>query len=238
MQVEIPVMPYVYKYLVRTYGLPPYHIAHSRKNDLMFAFSFLTMTAKPVIKRNRIPGRTIILDIGDNKLLADLAEKNRPVLQAGLFFHHEFDLTVRRYVEAQEKLAERLNLPRNEWHREQALLEFLQSYDITEDEYALESAYKQLYRKRRADKVFLAQNIAQKFDFSPGKNDRFSLSKLTKKRGYPIISFYCYSRTKQQSTQRYLHISSKAIDQGWAEEFTLNAIEVIDNFLLQGYTIQ
>lgn len=236
MKVSIGVMPYVYKYLAHTYGRPPYDVTFSQQNDIRISLENMHLTAEPFVPERRLPGRYIELDIGENHQLARLIESHRPLIKSGHFFEHQFHLAMRRYVQAQESLAKKEEMPRTAWNKMQALADFLQIHDITEEEYSLESAYKQLYRLRDEDLVFLAAKVRQKFGFSGAENQHFKLCRINGEKRRQVV-FYCFSRSAEDIVRKRAYIPKPICEHGNWQTYAENLMRVINDFLIRGQSV-
>ncbi|MEL6851795.1 MAG: hypothetical protein AAFP92_24950 [Bacteroidota bacterium] len=237
MVIEIPVSPYVYKFIVSTYGdTPLYHLANSRKNTLRVAFQYFALSAEVVVPENRLPAKIIQLDIGDDINLKRAAALNRNLLTSGTFFEHEFNQALNQFIEFQEALARKWGLPETMWNKSQALQDFLDRYHITPYEYSWDSAYRALTRRNDRKLIYLRETLIRKYEFSSGENQHFRLAKLRYGKT-PRIVFSCYSRSKEDIIERVDWIPRKYVAREIYLPYAEKVISIINNFLLKGYTI-
>lgn len=238
MRIEINVTSYVFKYLVSCYGDDPYHLAYNHQNDLRLALEYLSIRAEPVPRQGKHPGRKVILDIGDDHRLTKIARTHSPLLASQLFFQYEFFRDMRKYVEAQEDLATAQGLPLSEWNRQSAIQRWLQKHGITEEEYSLESAYRQYLRKKSNDDRFFSEKICQKFKFSATGSEQFRLCTYGSN-GYlePVIRFWAFSRSKEKMIRCKHIISRQYVKAGTHMDYYYEASEIINSFLTKGYSV-
>lgn len=236
MRIEVYVTPYVFKYLKHTYLDDPYIITGAQ-NDLRIAFEFLSFRAYlPPIKLGKLGGHKITLDLGDNPALAALAE-NTALLKSGAFYQHEFNLALRRYIQAQEDLSSELGLTAYEWSRDRSIKTFFAKYGITEDDYSLDSAYRQTTRTKDADLRFFSEKIRTMFGFSGSGNSDYALARLVKDGPDRLLMFNAWSRSKKQRRRCRIYVPRKIRDTDKEPFFIENGLKIINSFLLAGRSV-
>lgn len=237
MIIQIPITPYSFKYLLKKYGPGPYDISGASKtNQIRLAYRYLHLCAEPTAPLKRIPGCHIALDLGNDANLHKLKKLNEDLLKAGLFFEHEFNQAMKGFIEAQRLLAEKKSMPMSEWSVSAALEDFLAFYEITEDEYSWESAYRKLTRYKEVDRIFFVSKLCKKFDFRASDNQYYKLAYLGGQK-YKYIAFQCFSRSAEDIVMKRHRIPSAVSSWGKTEEYASTAIEVINDFLIRGYSV-
>ena len=261
----IPVAPYVYKYLSREFGSAPYDLTASHTHVLKMAFQHLRLGAEHVPKTHKTPGRTVILDLGTDRVLQKLYGEFQPLIRAGSHFHSQFMERMYLYVSDQEDLAQTLDLSKKQWNRESALRAFLHKYEITEIDYPYDSASRQLrrliypregYHQRQNLKAFIDRkfvfrkapslyvkwisgwNEYQNPDelFSPSE-DMVRMCTLQEEKGVWRIHFSAYSRWHKGLKPCTLRVPDDIVKAGDLHRYTDEACAIINAYLLDGFTI-
>lgn len=247
MTIEIPVTNYVFKYLVHTYGEPPYHLAYSRQNDLRLALEYMSLRGEPVLSKS--PARMVRLELGDNHMLAKIAKSYPDILATGTFFLHEFFQAMRAWVFAQEDLATQLGLSMSQWNRQSAIKVWLEKHNISEDDYSLSSAYRQFLRKKTLPDRFFSEKIRQKFDFLGTGSKHFRLCTYAEDEGpkvsmpkgeavhLPAARFFAWSRSKEKLIRCRYYIPHKQLHANTHLDYYYQASEVINHYLLTGHSV-
>lgn len=235
MKIRIPVTPYVHAYLAHKYGPSPYDLRQTLRSDLRMTLQHLSIDIElwPRIKH----GHYIVMDLGEDQNLIRAYQHHQPILEVGGFFQAEFMRALRGYVKAQEDLAERLALAPSCWNRKWAIESFLNSYNIDPTSYDFFSAYRQHNRLKQADFVKMAGELCTKFDFRVSDNQAFRLCSGSFGQENVII-FWCFSRSAGDIVRKRHRIPSKLLRSGDWIGYAKVATQVINDFLLRGYTIK
>jgi hypothetical protein len=232
---RVSVMPYVWKYLYFTYGATA-TFSLKEKSDLRISFENLPLTAMIVPQAERLPGKWIQLDLGDDPALLQLAQMNAAWLSSGAFFQHEFFLHLRQYIEAQRDVAVQLGLKESEWNARIGLESFLRRYHIEEYEYSYESLRRQWTRINAEKFDTFFQTKYKKFDFCTSDNQHFTCCSMTMGKK-PRIYFSCYSRGEEDIVTRYICIPARLIEKNEHLEWCYVMMNRINRLLVKGYTI-
>lgn len=236
MLVSVPVAPYVLRYISHTYGTGPYDLSfNKRRNDLRIQFLWMALEADFPVKMGKVT-HNVILDLGKDSQLIRFYRENSELIKSGAYFHATFMNDMKNFIEAQEMLAARLRLRHHTWNQKTALDDFLGKYEIDPAEYDFHSAYRQFSRMKSERLGPLAEKMTVDYEFCPSDNQHFRLARLwwaSRKR----ISFWCFSRSKEDIIVREHYIPIKMIRTGNTLNYARDAIQVINTFLLKGYTI-
>ncbi|MEM6765668.1 MAG: hypothetical protein AAF655_12105 [Bacteroidota bacterium] len=238
MRLYIPITPYVKKYLAATYGPDPYPVSHQGPTtDLFLQFKYMALNAGTVVKEPGTPKYPHVQITFDDPDLISLHPSLEPLIKSGVFFQHAFYLNMRRFIEGQELLAKEKGLNRAEWNRQQAVKSFLDLFGITEEELSLESAYRHLQRKLSDDQVFFFQKLTKIHEFRPSDNQMFRLGRIVRP-NRPTIAFDCYSRSKEDIIIKEHRIPPKLVRANNWQDYAHTAMEVINDFLIKGYSVK
>lgn len=264
MKAEIPVTPYVYKYLSQEFGKGPLDLTQSHRHQLRLAFEHLRLGAEFVPKQSRIPF-TVVLDLGDDHMLRRLYRMNEPMLRAGTYFNSQFMERMYHYVSDQEDLANIHGLSKSEWNREMSLRCFLEKYGITEADYSYDAASRQLRRLIRPKKGYnprknLKDYLDRKYQFQPARDpkvrwvsgykefsepgllfsqeeDMVRLCSMIEEAGVYRIHFAAYSRWHKDLVGKTLRVPDDIVKKGKLHEYVDAVCRIINQYLLDGYTI-
>ncbi len=237
--VEIPVTPYVYKYLVHTYGQPPFDLAFNRHNALRMAFQFMALSATPMQKTTDSPTTLVYLqlNLGESEQLATQYKRILLIAKAGLFFHQQFVDAMLKWINYQEILASSLCLDKKQWNREIALANFLQHYDINEDEYSFDSASRQLRRQIRFSPEIeqIRSKVYRKCNFCTQQAHAYKFAKLIRQGDGYRIRFSAFSLSRGSLFAKDIRIPRNVIQSGTLEDYADKWISTINDYLLKGY---
>ena len=233
-KLRVSVAPYVHAYLATRYGPSPYDLTHSNRNELRMAFSYMWMGVEfwPRTKH----GHYVVIDLGNDHTLLRAYQYNKPFLKAGYFFQGEFMRAMRGYVKAQEALANSLNLGPSAWNKKWAIDQFLKDHNVDPNSYDFFSAYRQHNRMEQADFSELEKKCSTKFDFRPSDNQYFKLCSVSFGKKIRII-FWCYSREQEDLRRCEYHIPVKLVRSGDWLTYAKTSMHIINDFLLNGYTV-
>lgn len=265
MRIEVPVTPYVFKYIVHKYGGGHHDLTESRRHTLRLAFEHMRMGGEMVPLERKALGRHIELDIGSDHVLKRLYRHFEPLLRAGGYFHHQFMERMLMYVQDQEDLAQILDLRQSEWNREMALRTFLQKYQITEIDWSYDSASRQLRRLIRPLPGYnqhkdLKAYIDRKFQFRPAtdpkvrwisgykeaenpgelfsqQEDMVRMCSVVHGESNPSITFAAYSRYHQGLVAKTIRVPDSVVASDTIHDYTDQVCRIINQYLLDGYTI-
>lgn len=237
MHIKIPVLPYVWKYLLSTYGPDPYDLTTSRRNDLRMRFQWMTCSAEIIPQTEKLPGKYVVLDLGEDTQLIKVYKEHEQLLKLGSFFQHEFMLMLRKYVEAQEQLAQQWKAGPRQWNQKMAVDMFLQAHGIEPYEYDHFSVYRQLNRLKNFDRSQLAEKIRKKFGFTVSENEPpYKLPRFTYgKEKY--IYFWAVSRSMEDLMMKKLYVPTKILQRGDWLPWVKSSMEIITDMLTKGHTV-
>lgn len=247
-RIRVGVSPYVYKYIWKQYGPGDrFEVSASRNNTLRLALTFLPMAAEVIPCPERLPGRSIYLDLGTSQELRAAAQAARPFIRAGYFFQHEFNQAILTYIEAQRDLARRQGLKETEWNARLALEQFLDRYEIEEHEYSYDSLRRQYNRVNHDQARFFSEKLSMIFEFCPcgksGLSDadiQRAQQSFTPCRVYfglqPRIVFRAFSRRRGKIHPYELRIPRKLLDLDEHWPWIKANVGIINHHLRQGVT--
>lgn len=241
--VRIGVTPYVRKYIMKTYGpTDKFYLAGSARNDLRISLINLELTARTPLITKPGPGCFLNFDLGEDPALWAAWEKNQPYIKIRSYYEYEFQLILRKYIEAQADLARRMGLSESQYSGKVGLDMFLEKYEIEEWEYSYESLRRQWNRVKTKDLTAIEEKLGKIFDFSGtgypvDSPPRFSPPLLYNDNGLRIC-FHAYSRSEGKTRRCRVQVPAKLAATGQHHEWTALACKVITNYLQKGFTVR
>lgn len=241
--VKVWVTPYVKKYIDRTYGpTDKFYLTGSVRNDLRIALINLGITATIPARSSHAAGSYLLFDLGEDPRLHDAWEKNQPWLKVRAFYEYEFQLVLRKYIEAQSDLASRLRLSESEFSGKVALELFLEKYDIEEWEYSYESLRRQWNRIRQKDLSGIEAKVNVKFDFRTCCFPSDSTPDFVPARIWQgprkRIVFRAWSRSRQALTDYVMYVPFRIAKESDELFYCQLTTKVINSYLAKGFTVK
>jgi len=235
--IRVSVQPYVWKYLRANYGPDPFDLSCSHRNDLRLRFLNMGLNAEPIPQAKRLPGKWLLLDLGKDPFLLRVYRTNAELLKLGSYFQSEFFLILRKYVEAQRELAQKLGLPPGLWSQKQAIDCFLSNHGIEPHEYDSEAIYRQLNRLKGFEDRQFAEKMTKKYGFCQGQNEAFKLPRLSLG-SRRMIYFHCFSRSRGELVRCDHRIPAKIQRSGDWLKYSRQALGVLSKMLQDGHTVK
>ncbi len=227
---RIPVTPYVFQFLLHTYGSSPYKIAGSQSNDLKVSLLNMQMAAEPVVLERKLPGKYIVLDLGNDPVLTEALDKCQPLIKAGQYFQHEFNLIMRKAVEAILSYYPDSN-------NQLALASFLSAHGITEDIYPFDSAYRQLSRTKYANDAFFCGELRQKLRICAKGKSAYKAPKFTVSGKRKYVYFYATQSDTGELKRIRHYIPSYIKSPEDIEKYASRCISIITRLLQRGVMV-
>lgn len=240
--VKVGVTPYVFKYIYQTYGpADKFDLTGSYKNDLRISLINLDYTARPPLPSS-VKGRFISFDLGNEQSLIEAFTKGQKWLKVRSYFEHEFNLILKKYLEAQADFADKLGLTQSQYNARIGLEMFLEKYQITESEYSYDSVRRQWNRVRQKDFAFFYTFLTRKLGFSPADNQGFGFTYFSPARliygNRKRIRFQAYSRSKEDIVIREVYVPQALSLSGDWVEWSDIVIQAVNSLLRKGYTVR
>lgn len=225
--ITIEVTPYVYRFLLKEYGLGAGPFPLTKNHDLAMAFSSIGLLAEPVPRPSHVIGRRIKLDVVNNPSAQRLVRENQHLLNSGLYFQHEFFRTMRTWVSA---------LTDTGVAATEALSRFLAHYDISEEEYSFDSAYRQLTRKKTGQKEEIERFLVVKWSFLVVNTRNRSKTYIWENQYATQIRFNALNRATSTRHEFIQHVP-QGLRGSVRTEWIASAREIIDHHLAMGASV-
>lgn len=211
--VQVPVQPYVAKFLAHQYGAHPgnQHYRLTRDSDLGLSLLNLGFSVEIVPQVQRLPGVYIQIDLGDDAKLLTAFERNRPWMEAGAFFQHEFNQALRTHLDAQRQLANVLELSEKDWNARIGLELFMQRYGITNDEYDYDSLRRHMNRLNKRPQELHYEGGSYEWTFGGRNIEDFTAPTLeVDAMGIYELRWQCKSNTTRQVMDGHMVFAEEA----------------------------
>lgn len=241
--VKVGVTPYVKRYIEKTYGpTDHYFLCGSARNDLRVSLLNLSLTATAPLPAPSQKGCFLRFALGNDEKLWEAWEQAQPWLQIRAFYEYEFQLILRKYIEAQTDLANMIGLTDSQYSGKTGLELFLSKYGIEEWEYSYESLRRQWNRIRQKDLTAIEEKCSMMFDFAACKNSDnqappFRPARLIGGQQKRVL-FFAWSRSEARLVERKIYVPATVIREGYGLQYAQIVSKVINGHLAKGCTIR